>query len=110
MVNFTIVQNPRQRSINYRDGQSMSVGYEFFDQQAYTNAKAWLDRHNIKYHDQGFSGGGFDVHSCEAPLHPHVIVTSYTNKDSLFVFEHLDEAEPCRMCVIASGMVDVIEE
>ena len=74
------------------------------------NAKAWLDRHNIKYHDQGFSGGGFDSHTADTPLNPHVIVTSYTNKDSLFVFDHLDEAEPCRMCVIASGMVDVITQ
>lgn len=109
MVKFTIVQNSRQRSIDYRDGQPMSVGYEFFDEQAYTNAKAWLDRHNIKYYDQGFTGGGFDNNN-DDELHPHIIVTSYTNKDSLFVFEHIDEAEPCRMCVISAGMVDVIEE
>lgn len=109
-MKFTIVQNPRQRSIDYRDGQPMSVGYEFFDQEAYTKAKAWLERHNIKYHDQGFSGGGFNNRDNDDELHPHIIVTSYTNKDSLFVFEHIDEADPCRMCVIASGMVDVLKE
>lgn len=110
MVNFTIVQNPRQRSIDYRDGQTMSVGYEFFDEQAYTNAKAWLDRHNIKYHDQGFTGGGFDNRNNDSELYPHVIVTSYSRKDADFVFQHIDEAEPCRICVIAGGMVDVINE
>ena len=108
MVNFTIVQNPRQRSIDYRDGQPMSVGYEFFDKQAYTNAKAWLERHNIKYHDQGFTGGGIDDCKSDENITPHIIVTSYTSKDALFVFEHIDEAEPYRLCVIAASMVDVI--
>lgn len=108
MLKFTIVENPRQRSIDYRDGQPLSVGYEFFDQEAYTQAKLWLDRRNIKYHDLGFTGGGLEEPS--HPLHPHIIVTSYNRPDSMFVFEHIEEATPCRMCVIASGMVDIIEQ
>lgn len=108
MIKYTVVEDPRQRSIDYRDGQPLSVGYEFFDKRAYENAKIWLARHNVNFQDLGFADGG--AVSEKKEFQPHVIVTAYTKKDSQFVFEHIEEVEECRLCVIASRMVDVVEQ
>ena len=98
-MNYEIVPNPRKRALEYKEGEPMSVGYQFFDEQAYQNAKKWLDRQGVKFTDNGFTESSEFI--------AHVIVTSYSTKDSNFVFNNIDYAEPTRLCVIGSRMVDL---
>ena len=107
MANYKVVENSRQRSIDYVDGMAMSVGYQFLDELAYNRAKAWLERHEIKYIDNGYKDA---PHGNNEPLTAHIIVTSYTDKDSSFVFEHIEDGEPYpRLSVVHACMVDLID-
>lgn len=101
MANYKEVENAVQRAQEYKDGNAMSVGYQFFDEKAYESAKRWLESKSVEYIDNGYRDGEeFDA---------QVIVTSYTRKDGNYVFEHIDEAEECRLCVVAARMVDITE-
>lgn len=102
MKKFKLVDNARQRSIDYKDGEPQSIAYRFFLQEQYEAAKRYVtscQKHmRVELEDLGFSTDDFNL-----------ILTCYNNRDSSFFFETMPNVDPIRLCVMESHWVDILE-
>lgn len=95
-MQYRIVENPRKRALEYKDGEPISQAFVFFNKYGHDKAVEWCKKHETEYHE--ITGEAVSL-----------IVTTYSKKSADEVFEALGNLDPSFLTTLSSEWVDIIE-
>lgn len=96
-MQYKIVENPRKRSIEYKDGEPISQAFVFFNKYWHDKAVEWCKKHEAEYHELEYKDNEVSL-----------IVTTYSNDAADGVFMTLGNLDQSFLTTLSSCWVDIL--